>query len=281
MVHDSNSHTVDCSHHHYEATASALTQCFWPWIQLYLTAESQLLPWVRLGFCPMLGSWFGNRSGVAAHLSPSALPTFLLCVVEGRQPTEGPAFPLAHETPMSPSLLGEGCSGPLPWSSQVYHALGIHWWIRHRPWETFRGRSHTTAAAAAKSLQLCLTLCDPTDRSPPGSPVPGILQARTLEWVAISFSNARKRKWKGSCSIVWLSATPWTAAYQVPPSMGFSRQEDWGGVPLPSPEVTLENSTSPLMQPLFCVVGAVGHRAPPQSSLPEEVIQATYRLHRR
>ena len=63
--------------------------------------------------------------------------------------------------------------------------------------------------------------------------------------------------------------------------MGFSRQEDWGGVPLPSPEVTLENSTSPLMQPLFCVVGAVGHRAPPQSSLPEEVIQATYRLHRR
>ena len=46
------------------------------------------------------------------------------------------------------------------------------------------------AAAAAKSLQLCLTLCDPTDGSPPGSPVPGILQARTLEWVAISFSSA-------------------------------------------------------------------------------------------
>ena len=46
------------------------------------------------------------------------------------------------------------------------------------------------AAAAAKSLQLCLTLCDPRDGSPPGSPVPGILQARTLEWVAISFSNA-------------------------------------------------------------------------------------------
>ena len=46
------------------------------------------------------------------------------------------------------------------------------------------------AAAAAKSLQSCLTLCDPIDGSPPGAPVPGILQARTLEWVAISFSNA-------------------------------------------------------------------------------------------
>ena len=50
--------------------------------------------------------------------------------------------------------------------------------------------SSALAAAAAKSLQSCLTLCDPTDGSPPGSPVPGILQARTLGWVAISFSNA-------------------------------------------------------------------------------------------
>ena len=48
----------------------------------------------------------------------------------------------------------------------------------------------TAAAAAAKSLQLCPTLCDPRDGNPPGSPVPGILQARTVEWVAISFSNA-------------------------------------------------------------------------------------------
>ena len=80
-------------------------------------------------------------------------------------------------------------------------------------------------AAAAKSLQLCPTLCDPTDGSPPGSPVPGILQARTLEWVAISFSNAWKWKVKGkSLSRVQLLATPWTAAYQAPPSMGFSRQ---------------------------------------------------------
>ena len=92
------------------------------------------------------------------------------------------------------------------------------------------------AAAAAKSLQSCLTLCDPMDGSPPGSPVPGILQARTLEWVAISFSNAGKWKVKvKSLSHVWLLATPWTAAYQAPPSMGFSRQEYWNGVPLPSP----------------------------------------------
>ena len=88
----------------------------------------------------------------------------------------------------------------------------------------------------AKSLQLCLTLCDPIDGSLPGSPVPGILQARTLEWVAISFSNAWKWKVKvKSLSRVRILATPWTAAYQAPPSMGFSRQEYWSGVPLPSP----------------------------------------------
>ena len=91
------------------------------------------------------------------------------------------------------------------------------------------------AAAAAKSLQLCLTLCNPIDSSPPGSPVPGILQARTLEWVAISFSNAWKWKVKVKVlSHVWLLATPWTAAYQAPLSMGFSRHEYWSGVPLPS-----------------------------------------------
>ena len=91
-------------------------------------------------------------------------------------------------------------------------------------------------AAAAKSLQLCPTLCDPIDGSPPGSPVPGILQARTLEWVAISFSNAWKWTVKvKSLSHVQLFATPWTTAYQAPPSMGFSRQEYWSGVPLPSP----------------------------------------------
>ena len=94
------------------------------------------------------------------------------------------------------------------------------------------------AAAAAKSLQSCPTLYNPIDGSPPGSAVPGILQARTLEWVAISFSSA----WKGKVKVqllsrVWLLATPWTAACQAPPSMGFSRQEYWSGVPLPSPEL--------------------------------------------
>ena len=86
------------------------------------------------------------------------------------------------------------------------------------------------AAAAAKSHQLCPTLCDPIDRSPPGSSVPGILQARTLGWVAISFSNAWKWKVKvKSLSRVRLLATPWTAAYQAPPSMGFPRQECFVG----------------------------------------------------
>ena len=98
------------------------------------------------------------------------------------------------------------------------------------------GNSVCMHAAAAKLLQSCPTLCDPTDGSPPGSPVPGILQARTLEWVAISFSNAWKWKVKvKSLSRVRLLATPWTAAHQAPPSMVFSRQEYWSGVPLPSP----------------------------------------------
>ena len=91
------------------------------------------------------------------------------------------------------------------------------------------------AAAAAASLQLCPTPCNPTDGSPPGCPVPGILQARTLEWVAISFSNAWKWKVKvKSLSCVRLLATPWTAAYQAHPPMRFSRQEYWSGVPSPS-----------------------------------------------
>ena len=97
---------------------------------------------------------------------------------------------------------------------------------------------YTAAAAAAKSLQSCLTLCDPIDGSPSGSTVPGILQARTLERVAISFSNAWKWKVKlKSLSRSRLLATPWTGAYQAPPSMGFSRQEYWSGVPLPSPTI--------------------------------------------
>ena len=94
------------------------------------------------------------------------------------------------------------------------------------------------AVAAAKSLQSCPTLCNPRDGNPPGSPVPGILQARTQEWVAISFSNAWKWKVRvKSLSHVWLFATPLTAAHQAPPSMGFSRQEYWSGVPSPFPNL--------------------------------------------
>ena len=86
--------------------------------------------------------------------------------------------------------------------------------------------TNLAAAAAAKSLQSCLTLCNPRDGSPQGSPIPGIFQARTLEWVAISFSNAWKWKVRvKSLSRVWLLVTPWTAAYQAPPSMGLARQE--------------------------------------------------------
>ena len=91
------------------------------------------------------------------------------------------------------------------------------------------------ATAAAKPLQSCPTLCNPIDGSPPGSHVPGILQARTLEWVAISFSKAWKWKVKVKLlSRVRLLVTPWTAAYQAPLSMRFSRQEYWSGLPLPS-----------------------------------------------
>ena len=83
-------------------------------------------------------------------------------------------------------------------------------------------------AATTKSLQSCPTLCDPIEGSPSGSPIPGILQARTLEWVGIAFSNAWK--WKVKVKLLsrfQLLATPWTAAHQTPPSMGFSRREYW------------------------------------------------------
>ena len=120
------------------------------------------------------------------------------------------------------------------WMSYISHIIHIishtiHIKIKHTCPRRY-------AAAAAKSLQLCPTMCDPIDSSPPGSPIPGILQARTLEWVAISSSNAWKWKVKvKSFSHVRLFATLWTAAYQAPPSMGFSRQEYWSGLPLPSP----------------------------------------------
>ena len=122
-----------------------------------------------------------------------------------------------HQFLWDPNLEIEG-------SSQVFFSP-FHFLLKH------------VSAAAAKSLQSCPTLCDPMDCSLPGFSVHGILQATTLEWVAISFSNAWKWKVKvKSLSRVRLLATPWTAAYQAPPSMGFTRQLYWSGVPLPSPK---------------------------------------------
>ena len=137
--------------------------------------------------------------------------------------------------------------GKIPWSSERFPTLVF--WPRefhglYTPWVHKESDSteqlslswQTAAAAAAKSLQLCPTLGNPIDGSSSGSPIPGILQARILEWVAISFSNAWKWKVKVKLlSRVRLCATPWTAAYQTPPSLGFSRQEYWSGLPLTSP----------------------------------------------
>jgi len=137
----------------------------------------------------------------------------------------------------------------LPWIQTIWSSQDAQWIVSRTPWNTKSldaqvscikccSYSHIiyTAAATAKSLQSCPTLCDPIDGSLPGSAIPRILQARTLEWVAISLSNASKWKVKVKpFSPVQLWATPWTAAYQAPPSMGFSRQKYWSGVPLPSP----------------------------------------------
>ena len=133
---------------------------------------------------------------------------------------------------------------------QKHYRIHINISFPHGPTPTlvdWKAVYRVSAAAAAKSLQSCPTLCDPIGSSPLGSPVPGILQARTLEWVAISFSNAWKWKVKvKSLSRVQFLATPWTAAYQAPLSMGFSRQEYWSGLPLPSPEASLSEFKSHL-----------------------------------
>ena len=109
-------------------------------------------------------------------------------------------------------------------------------WLFVTPWiAACQASLSITSSRSSLRLMSCPTLRDPIDSSPPGSAVPGILQARTLEWVAISFPNAWKWKVKvKSLSRARLLATPWTAAYQAPSSMGFSRQEYWSGLPLPS-----------------------------------------------
>ena len=119
---------------------------------------------------------------------------------------------------------------PCPWDSPGKNTgVGCHFLLQCMKVEN-----------ESEVAQSCPTLSDPMDCSPPGSPVPGILWARTPEWVAISFSSAWKWKMKvKSLSRVWLLVTPWTAAYQAPPPVGFSRQQYWSGVPLPSPIRTL------------------------------------------
>ena len=113
----------------------------------------------------------------------------------------------------------------------IFQTQESNWSLSH--WGRILYQLSYQGSPAAKSLQSCPTLCNPRD----SSPVPGILQAKTLEWVAIAFSNAWKWKVKvKSLSCVQLLATPWTAAHQVPPSMGFARQEYWSGLPLPSPK---------------------------------------------
>ena len=142
----------------------------------------------------------------------------------------------------SPSSMHEtGCSGLVHWDDPEGWD-GVQDGVTCTPMaDSCQCMAKTTASAAVKSLQSCPTMCEPIDGSTPGSPFPGILQARTLEWVAISFSSAWKWKVKvKSLSRVRFLATAWTVAYQAPPSMGFSRQEYWSGLPLPSLQKPLE-----------------------------------------
>ena len=158
------------------------------------------------------------------------------------------------------------CSPPVSSVHGILQARILEWVASSFSRGSSQPRDRTQVsciAAAAKSLQSCPTLCDPIDGSPPGSPVPGILQARTLDWVAISFSNAWKWKVEGkSLSPVRLLATPWTTAYQAPQSMGFSRQEYWSGLPVPSQGIfPTQGSNSGL---LYCrhILYQLSHQGP-------------------
>ena len=150
-----------------------------------------------------------SRSGLSVHgISQARILEWIPS--PGHLPDPG----IKPASPVSPALAGGFFTTSTTWEAHLAY------------------RSHELVNAAAKWLQSCLTLCDPIDGSPPGPLIPGILQARTLEWVAISFSKAWKWKVKVKLlSCVRLFTTPWTAAYQAPPSMGFSRQEYCSGLP--------------------------------------------------
>ena len=166
----------------------------------------------------------GKNTGVGCH--------FLLQRMKVRSESEVSQSCPTLCDPMDCSLPGSSVHG-------IFQARVLEWVaIAFSP-------VYTAAAAAAKLLQSCPTMCDPIDGSLPGSSVPGILQARILEWVVISFSNAWKWKVKvKSLSHVRLFETPWSVAYQAPPSMGFSRQGYWSGLPLPSPLTQSSSSES-------------------------------------
>ena len=164
------------------------------------------------------------------------------CSVAQSCPTLCNPWTVAHQVPLSMGFFQartlEWVANSSPRGSSLAGA-----WSASPASPSLAGRFFTTSATWEASIVLLLLLShfshvricatDPVDSSPSGSPVPGILQARTLEWVAISFSNVWKWKLKvKSLSCVRLLVTPWTAAYQAPPSMGFSRQEYWSGVPL-------------------------------------------------
>ena len=172
------------------------------------------------------------------------------------------------------------------WKRQFWYIAFVSWecdklfltiFILHSFLRIFYTVYFLHAATAAKLLQSCPTLCNAIDGSSPSSPVPGILQARTLEWVAISFSNAWKWKVKvKSLSGVWLFSTPWTTAYQAPPFMGISRQGYWSGVPLPSPFSSLTNKYSfispVLMHMLFISISFFMHWLWPPEQFWKEVL---------
>ena len=186
----------------------------------------------------------GGSEGKASACNAGDL-RFLKSLINRWQPTPGFLPGKSHGQ--------RSLAGYSPWGHRVWHDLASKTLLVNKKSKSFINalffssylnfidfsnlevrHSLFAAAAAAKSLQSCLTVCDPRDGSPPGSAFPGILQASTLEWVAISFSSAWKWKVKVKpLSCVRVPATPWTATYQAPPSMGSSRQEYWSGVPLP------------------------------------------------
>ena len=197
-------------------------------LRIHQNLRRQVKPYLQ--DCPIQQT-LAHQPSLAMGFSRQEYWSGLPCPFPGNLPDPE----IKYTSPTAPALAGGFFTTSATWEAH-YSTWGAITKC-HRPGVLNNGKfiSHSSAAAtAAKSLQSCLTLCDLIDGLLPGSSVLGILQARTLEWVAISFSNAWTWKVKvKSLSRVLLLATSWTAAYQAPLSMGFSRQEYWSGVPLP------------------------------------------------